>query len=189
MVVLLNHTSLYEPLFSQLFPWRFLWRFINNMAAPAASKTLDRPLVGFFWKMMIPHASSISRKRDATWVEFMNDIDHDSVVVIAPEGRMKRTDGLDKDGDRMNVKGGIADILAALNDGLLLIGYSGGLHHVQAPGETLPRPFKRIRMDLEVLDIAAYKASMPKEPRAFRLAVVADMQHRLETKLPSDGLD
>ncbi len=179
LVVLLNHTSLYEPLFSQAFPWPFLWRFVHKMAAPAASKTLDRPLVGLFWKLMIPHASSITRKRDATWEEFMREIAPDSLVVIAPEGRMKRPNGLDKNGQPMSVRGGIADILAGLNSGLMLIGTSGGLHHVQAPGQMLPRLFKTLRLDLEAVDIAAYKAALPREPRAFKVAVVADMEARL----------
>lgn len=179
LLVLLNHTSLYEPLYAQAFPWRFLWRFVHKMAAPAASKTLDRPLVGLFWKLMIPHASSITRKRDATWEEFMREISPDSLVVIAPEGRMKRPSGLDKDGQPMSVKGGIADILAALDDGLMIIGVSGGLHHVQAPGQALPRLFKTLKLDLEAVDIAAFKAKLPKEPRAFKIAVVADMEARL----------
>ena len=179
LVVLLNHTSLYEPLFSQAFPWPFLWRFVHKMAAPAASKTLDRPLVGLFWKLMIPHASSITRKRDATWEEFMKDIGPDSLVVIAPEGRMKRPNGLDKNGQPMSVKGGIADILTGLDGGLMLIGTSGGLHHVQAPGQTFPRLCKTLRLDLEAVDIAAYKAALPQEPRAFKVAMVADMEARV----------
>lgn len=184
VVALLNHTSLYEPLFSQALPYKFIWRFIHKMVAPAADKTFNRPLVGTFWKLMIPHASSITRKRDDTWQQFMGEIAPDSLIVIAPEGRMKRPNGLDKDGKPMTVRGGIADILEQIDEGLLLVAYSGGLHHVQAPGEHLPRLFKTIKMNLEIIDIAEYKRGLPTDPRAFKLKVVEDLQRGLETKCP-----
>ncbi len=184
LAVLMNHTSLYEPLFSVVMPWRFMWRFLAKMAAPAADSTLNRPIVGRFWKLMIPHASSITRKRDDSWVEFMQQIQPDSLVVIAPEGRMKRPGGLDKDGKPMTVRGGIADILAALDTGKILMCYSGGLHHVQAPGQRFPRLFQTIKMNLEIIDIADYKKTLPTDPRAFKLKVVADFQLWLETKCP-----
>ena len=41
----------------------------------------------------------------------MNQIDEDAVVIILPEGRMKRATGLDKKGMPMTVRGGVADIL------------------------------------------------------------------------------
>lgn len=182
LVVLLNHTSLYEPLYSQAFPWPFVWRFVHKMAAPGADITLQRPLVGFFWKLMVPHITPISRRRDDTWSEFMDHIQSDSLIVIAPEGRMKRPSGLDKDGKPMTVKGGIADILARLDSGLMLIGRSGGLHHVQSPGQTLPKLFRTIRLEMDVVDIAEYKKRMPRDPREFKVAVVMDMQARLEAK-------
>lgn len=184
LAVLMNHTSLYEPLFSVVMPWRFMWRFLAKMAAPAADSTLNRPIVGRFWRLMIPHASSITRKRDDSWVEFMQQIQPDSLVVIAPEGRMKRPGGLDKDGKPMTVRGGIADILAALDSGKILMCYSGGLHHVQAPGQHFPRLFQTIKMNLEIIDIADYKRTLPSDPRAFKLKVVADFQLWLETKCP-----
>ena len=55
---------------------------------------------------------------------------------------MKRRNGLDSQGQPMTVRGGIADILEAIPSGPMLIAYSGGLHHVQAPGETLPAVFR-----------------------------------------------
>lgn len=186
LAVLLNHTSLYEPLFNPILPLPFLWKFLSRMAAPAADDTLNRPIVGTFWKMMIPHASGISRKRDDTWVAFMENIRPDSVVVIAPEGRMKRPGGLDKNGKPMTVRGGIADILAGLDSGMMLVCYSGGLHHVQAPGQHLPRLFKTIKMNLEMIDIAEYKKSFPTtDPKVFKMAVVADFQNKLETRCPT----
>ena len=38
--------------------------------------------------------------------------------------------------------------------------YSGGLHHIQVPGELLPTPFKTIRVRMEMIDIAAYKKEL-----------------------------
>jgi hypothetical protein len=185
LAVLLNHTSLYEPLFGPVLPHKFMWRFLSRMAAPAADETLNRPIVGTFWKLMIPHARGISRKRDDTWAEFMRDIRPDSVVVIAPEGRMKRPGGLDKNGKPMTVRGGIADILSALDSGKMLLCYSGGLHHVQAPGQFLPRLFKTIKMNMEVVDIAEYKRQFSSDPKEFKVQVVADFQKRLETRCPT----
>lgn len=184
MVVLLNHTSLYEPLFSQALPLKFLWRFISKMVAPAADKTFNRPLVGTFWKLMIPNASTITRKRDESWSTFLKRIDEKSLIVIAPEGRMKRLTGLDSDGKPMTVRGGIADIIEVLDHGLILVGYSGGLHHVQAPGEHFPRLFKTIKMNFETIDVAEFKKTMPSESRAFKLKVVEAFQKRLQSHCP-----
>ena len=184
MVVLLNHTSLYEPLFSQALPLKFLWRFVSKMVAPAADKTFNRPLVGTFWKMMIPNASTITRKRDESWSHFLKRIDEKSLIVIAPEGRMKRLTGLDSEGKPMTVRGGIADIIEVLDHGSILVGYSGGLHHVQAPGEHFPRLFKTIKMNFEAIDIVAFKKEMPAESREFKLKVLESFQKRLEANCP-----
>lgn len=184
VMVLMNHTSLYEPLFCPVMPIGFTWHFINRMTAPAADSTLKRPIVGTFWKLMIPRVKGISRKRDDTWAEFMSEIAPDSIIVIAPEGRMKRPNGLDKDGKPMTVRGGIADILERTNEGTMVLFYSGGLHHVQAPGETLPRPFQTIRMNLEWFDVQEYKRRFSADPKEFRAQVIADFQHRLETNCP-----
>jgi hypothetical protein len=40
-------------------------------------------------------------------------------------------------------------------------------------------------MNFVVLDIAEYKKGLPQEPKAFKLKVVEDLQHRLETQCPS----
>ena len=65
--------------------------------------------------------------------------------------------------------------------------YSGGLHHIQAPGDKLPGVFKTIRANLEIMDIADYKKSLPfKFGHDYYEEVVSDMQHRLETHLPPD---
>jgi hypothetical protein len=185
VMVLMNHTSLYEPLFCPIMPVGFTWQFISKMAAPAADKTLNRPIVGTFWKMMIPRVTAISRKRDDTWVSFMEQIAHDSMIVIAPEGRMKRPNGLDKNGHPMTIKGGIVDILLRPLEGTMVLFYSGGLHHVQAPGQIFPRPFQTIKMNLEWFDINEYKSRFSNDPETFRNEMLADLQERLEKNCPT----
>ena len=110
------------------------------------------------------------------------------MVVILPEGRMKRLNGLDSKGQPMTVRGGIADILDEIPEGPMLIAYSGGLHHVQAPGERLPRLFRRIRMNFELVEISAYRQERLREssgPIGFKRAVVEDLERRRALHTPS----
>jgi 1-acyl-sn-glycerol-3-phosphate acyltransferase len=184
----LNHTSLFEWLFIAMAPSRFLWRVANHGVVPAAEKTTSRPIVGHFFKLLGAHVVSISRERDHTWREVLSRIDPDSMVIILPEGRMKRPGGLDSKGQPMTVRGGIADILEAIPAGPMLVAYSGGLHHVQAPGERLPRMFRKIRMNFELLDIAAYREERMREaagPIGFKRAVVDDLERRRDRNCPS----
>lgn len=183
-IVFLNHTSLFEPLFVGLAPFSLVAKLSRKMVAPGADKTLRRPIVGLFYRLLSPGMVSITRKRDKTWTSFMDAIGEDSIIVIAPEGRMKRANGLDLQGNPMTVKGGVADILAELNAGKMLIAYSGGLHHVQVPGEKKFRLFKTLKMNAETLDIAEYKKSFPSEGVQWKRDVVEDMQRRLETNCP-----
>lgn len=185
LVALLNHTSLFEPIFIQAVPFHFLWKLSRHMKAPGASKTLDRPIVGRFWRLMLPTMTSISRKRDNTWEQFMNSIDEKSVILIAPEGRMKRPSGLDAYGKAMNIKPGIAEIIDQLNDGVFLIAYSGGLHHVQTPGEKIPRIFKTIRINLEMVDIKKYKEQFNMQKRELKLAILTDLEERMKKCCPN----
>src|SRR5207245_10602251 len=99
----------------------------------------------------------ITRERDQTWFAVLDRIDPQSMVVIAPEGRMKRETGLDLHGKPMTVRGGVADILLAIQRGRMLLAYSGGLHHVQVPGR-IPNLFETVRMRLDNLEIAGYVA-------------------------------
>ena len=71
---------------------------------------------------------------------------------------------------------------------LIVIAYSGGLHHVQVPGEGLPKLFKTIKLNLEAFDIADYKAMFTEaagDAEQWRKAVLADLQMRLETRCPA----
>ena len=87
------------------------------------------------------HVVRVTRRRDETWAEVLERLhDEEALIVILPEGRMKRRTGLDLDGNPMTIRGGIADIIESVPDGRLFIGYSGGLHHVHAPGDRFPRP-------------------------------------------------
>lgn len=186
MLVLLNHTSLFEPLLLGAAPWRMLWRIAGRMIAPGADVTMDRPIAGKLLKYIAPKMVPISRARDETWDNFLNLIEPESVVFIAPEGRMKRSDGLDKNGKPMSVRGGVADILEMLQGGKMVIVYSGGLHHVQIPGQGLPKLFKHIRFQCEKLDIREYVNDMRSVAEtSFRKAVVQDMEWRMRQHVPS----
>ncbi len=189
LLVFLHHTSLYEPLFLGGAPRSFIRAIAFHGVLPAAEKTIRRPFVGWIFRMIAAHVISISRERDHTWFAVLKKIDPDSFVVIAPEGRMMRRNGLDSSGRPMTVRGGIADVLEAIGEGRMLIGYSGGLHHVQAPGERIPRIFKTVRINLEVVEIAEYLRTIRKGcPREeFRRAVCQDLERRRELNCPIDG--
>lgn len=183
--VLLNHTSLYEPLFIQGWSYSFLWKMTNNLSVPGADVTLKRPIVGFFWKLMMPNISAVSRKSDNTWKSYLDSIHEKSIVLIAPEGRMKRPNGLDKFGKPMSVKPGIADIILEIPEGGLVLCLSGGLHHIQKPGQHFPRLFKTLRMNFVYLDLKEYRARFTGSSLEQKLAITKDLQKYLETSCPS----
>lgn len=180
LVLLMNHTSLYEPLFAGFLPNRFLRNIAFNGLVPVADKTINRPVVGQFFRRVAGNVTSISRARDLTWEKFLSDIKPDSLVIIAPEGRMKRANGLDREGNKMTVRGGVADLLGAIPMGRMLIAYSGGLHHIQIPSQLIPKMFKTLHMKIENLDIARYRDSLMRRygPDGFKGGVIHDLQHR-----------
>ena len=187
LMVFLNHTSLYEPLFIQHLSFSFLWQLVGRVNIPGADITLNRPIVGRFWKMMLPNISSVTRKKDDSWINYLNSIKPDSMILIAPEGRMKRPGGLDKFGKSMNVKGGVADILENLNDGAMILCISGGLHHIQTPGQVFPRLFKTIHMNLAYIDIKEYKEQFQSlSPRERKMKITQDLQVHLEKNCPKE---
>lgn len=186
LIVFLNHTSLYEPLFMGTFPPAFLWHIAGHVNVPGADITLSRPIVGTFWKLMVPRISPVSRKKDETWINYLNTIREDDLITIAPEGRMKRPTGLDKSGKPMTVKGGVADIIDTLGHGGMVICLSGGLHHVQSPGQIFPRIFKRISMNLVYVEISEYLASFPENHRERKIAIIKDLQQRLDQNCPEE---
>jgi|YNPBryunderm2012_1023409.scaffolds.fasta_scaffold31317_1 1-acyl-sn-glycerol-3-phosphate acyltransferase len=182
----LNHTSLYEPLYAGSIPVGLLWSFARHGVLPIADKTAQRPMVGRFFKLLSQDVIDITRQRDETWRRLLTLIRPRSVVVIFPEGRMKRRNGLDKDGKPMTVRGGIADLLRAIPNGTFLIAYSGGLHHVQVPGQLLPKPFRTLRLALQAVDIETYRAELLKAhgEDGFRAAVIADLEARRDRLCP-----
>ena len=187
LVAFLNHTSLFEPVFLGAVPNRFIWRLAAHGVVPAADKTTDRPLVGIIFRFVAHHVIAITRQRDDTWFEVLSKIDPDSMVVIAPEGRMKRETGLDLHGKPMTVRGGIADILHAVREGRMLIAYSGGLHHVQIPGK-VPRIFKTVRLRVENIDIAPYIADLLRRggEAEFKHNVIRDLEQRRDQYSPEE---
>ena len=167
-------------------PLSFLWRIARHGVLPIARKTAVRPLVGQFYNLIAAHVISISRERDESWDEVLSHVDPDAMVALLPEGRMKRATGLDSTGQPMTVRGGIADLIESLDAGRMLLAYSGGLHHVQAPGERFPRLWKAIRMRLELVDIASYRAALLAQAGAagFKRAVIADLERRRDLCCP-----
>jgi hypothetical protein len=187
LVVFLNHTSLFEPVFLGIPPARFIWRLARHGVVPAADKTTDRPLVGMFFKFIAHEVIPITRQRDESWSQVLATIEKDSMVTIAPEGRMKRASGFDLQGRPMTVRGGVADILLAMKEGRMLIAYSGGLHHVQVPGH-IPNVFKTVRLRAEVLDIAEYVRDRMAEggPEEFKRNVIRDLEQRRNSHCPEE---
>jgi len=180
LVIILNHTSLFEWLFAGSTPNRFLWRTARHGVIPVADKTLNRPVVGRFFRILGQHVVPVTRRPDESWEQLLQRIDPEGMVIILPEGRMKRQSGLDSEGRPVTVRGGIADILRGLSDGRMLIAYSGGLHHVQVPGQSLPKLFKSIHLSLETIDIADYRAELASDPlqRNLKQRVKDDMERR-----------
>ena len=181
LVAILNHTSLYEFLFASMVPARFLKRMARHGVVPIASKTIERPVIGKFWKWIAGNVVSISRERDHTWEKVMQSIDPNSMIIILPEGRMKRANGLDSKGNPMTVRGGIADILLEMSEGRMLLACSLGLHHIQVPGQTIPKLFQHVDMRFEQFDIAEYRERLMarcERKRDFRRAVIEDLTLR-----------
>lgn len=188
LVAFLNHTSLFEPVFLGGVPNHFIWRLAAHGVVPVANKTTGRSLVGVIFKFVAHHVVAVTRERDHTWFEVLNKIDPHAMVVILPEGRMKRANGLDLNGNPMNVRGGIADILHAMKHGRMLIAYSGGLHHVQHPGG-VPRVFKTVRMRLEAVEMSDYIDEMNRIGGAdnFKKTVMRDLDRRRDFYCPEEG--
>ena len=187
VVVFLNHTSLFEPVFLSGVPARFIWRLAAHGVIPAADKTTERPLVGLVFRFVAHHVIPITRQRDQSWFDVLDRIDPKSMVVIAPEGRMKRATGLDLKGNPMTVRGGVADILLAIERGRMLLAYSGGLHHVQIPGK-IPNLFERVQMRIENLEIADYIAEQMAKGGAaeFKRNVIRDLESRRDAYCVDD---
>ena len=187
--MLLNHTSLYEPIFSAMIPWSGVWRIAAHGAFPVADITLDKPVTGRIIKAMAPHVVRITRKRDESWTQFLDTIESDTFILITPEGRMKRKNGLDKHGKPMTVRGGVADVLSQLPDeARIVIAYSGGLHHVKDPDRGLLKIFKTLRCNFEFSTVGELRQAVGHldDPRRFKVNVAAALEKRRDHYCPLD---
>lgn len=184
--LLLNHTSLFEPIFIGAFPIRLLWQIARRFTYPIAEKTLRRPIAGKAFRILSPTTLPLTRNRDKNWDVFLDTVKNsDCFIGFAPEGRMRRANGLDSDGRPMTMKGGVVDILENIPEGNILFLYSGGLHHVQTPGEGAPRIFKRIHLGIESVPVTEYLDGIrQKNPENFRKAVIADLESRRDNLCP-----
>ncbi|MFK7824054.1 MAG: 1-acyl-sn-glycerol-3-phosphate acyltransferase [Oligoflexales bacterium] len=181
LFVLLNHTSLFEPLLIGAFPNSLLWQMAKRFVYPVADKTFRRPFVGFLFRLFAPQTVSLTRNRDNSWEHFVGLAkSKNSFIGIAPEGRMKRLNGLDKHGMPMNIKSGVADIINMLDCGKMLVLYSGGLHHIQSPGSGIPKLFKKVHLKFEIFDINQYKETMinSSNENRFGKAIILDLELR-----------
>ncbi len=179
LIAFINHTSLFDLLLVCVFPYSFLWEAAERTMTPIAEKTLKRPFVGLIFKNLNAKQFSVSQKRDSSWDSFLNAIDHQSIVALFPEGRMARKNGLDKHGNPMTIKSGIVDILQKQNDGCMLLVHSQGMHHIQSPGQQIPRIFQKITIALETLTIESYKQQHDKKSfQDFSKSIIADLSKR-----------
>ena len=198
LMIFLNHTSLYEFLFLGATPWSFMLERAGKIVLPGADVTLRKNTWGTLYRMVLPRIIPISRERDGTWDHFLKQIGDDCMVLITPEGRMKRLNGLDKHGKPMSVRGGVVDIMKMIGKGKMLIVYSGGLHHVAPPGVIYPKLFKTIRIHTEAMMIEDYIAEIEAQINAegtltkgnteftfaFKKAVIADLEARMKINSP-----
>ncbi|MFN2327100.1 MAG: hypothetical protein ABR551_14640, partial [Gemmatimonadales bacterium] len=166
-------------------PNRVLRKMATHAVLPVARETMDRAIEGRIFKLLIPNAVSITRRRDESWSRVLSEIDDpDSMVALFPEGCMMRPDGRDKKGAIMTVKPGIADVLRSIRTGRMILAYSGGLHHVLRPGAARFKFFKSLHLRLESIDIASYIDARMHEPPSFVDAVVRDLTHRRDLYTP-----
>ncbi len=185
LIAVLHHTSLAEGVYLAVVPNRVLRKMAAHGVLPVAQETMDRAIEGRIFKLLIPNAVAITRRRDQSWSRVLNEIDDpDSMVALFPEGCMMRPDGRDKKGAVMTVKPGIADILRSIRTGRMILAYSGGLHHVLRPGTARFRFFKALHLRLESVDIASYIDARMSEPPSFVDAVVRDLTHRRDLYTP-----
>jgi len=188
IIALLNHTSLWEAIFAAVAPRRLLWRLARGGVVPVADETMRKLGAGAFFRFVGDRVVPISRKRDGTWDEVLRSATQEkAIAVVCPEGRMLRPTGLDKNGEPMRLRSGIADIIRSSESGKMLLVYSGGLHHVAAPNQRLPRLFRRIRVRLELVDIEQYRGrmlSVAHDEAAFRAMVVQDLTRRRNAFCP-----
>lgn len=180
LILILNHTSLFEFLFGSALPVSYLWRMAGHLSFPVAQETLDKPFMSFLYQCMAPKVIPLSRKRDNTWADFSNGIGPDSIVIMMPEGRMRRLNGYDKHGKAMSVRAGVAEIIPRFKHENMLLVYSGGLHHVFPPGAVIPKLFRRIHAGLETVNVDKFIADLKARstPEELTKAIITELAER-----------
>jgi hypothetical protein len=179
LVVLLNHTSLFEFVYASVMPFSYLKEMSKHLVFPVADITYKRKFFGNFLKFLGVSVKSLTRKKDTSWFDFLRQIKKDSILIFLPEGRMKRKSGLDKSGRKMTVRGGIADVLPLFKGKKMLFAYSGGLHHVLAPGDRYPKILKNISISLETIKVNDYISKfLTEEGHIDRQALFKDLEMR-----------
>lgn len=185
LIAVLHHTSLAEGVYLAAVPNRVLRKLARHAVVPVAKETMDRFIEGRIFRLLIPNAVPITRRRDDSWTRVLSQIDDpDSMVMLFPEGRMMRPDGRDKRGGVMTVRPGVAEVIRSLGTGRMILAYSGGLHHVFRPGASRPRLFKSLHLRIESIDIASYVDARTHEPPSFTGAVVRDLTRRRDLHTP-----
>lgn len=179
LVVLLNHTSLFEFVYASIIPFSYLKKMSRHLIFPVADITYKRKFFGSFLKFLGVSVQSLSRKKDKTWFNFLGQIRQDSILFFLPEGRMKRRTGLDKSGKKMTVRGGIVDVLKHFEGKKMMFAYSGGLHHVLAPEDSFPKILKKVSISLETVKVNDYLKKFETEDGALdRIALFKDLERR-----------
>jgi len=84
---------------------------------PGGRRDFEPPFHRPLFQVATSRVVTITRQRDETWDRFLRAVEEDSLILIAPEGRMNARPGLDKDGKEMTVRGGIADVLFPMTRG------------------------------------------------------------------------
>ena len=156
LILFLNHTSLIEFIFCVLLPYRYLKQIAHRLVLPVADTTLKRPFYKTLYSFLSARVIPLSRKRDYTWDYFIKSLEKDDMCIFMPEGRMKRTTGLDKEGKPMTVRGGVYDLLLAYRGREMAVVYSKGLHHVLPPGKSIPKIGQRIEASIEIVSVDQY---------------------------------
>ena len=176
LVVFLNHTSLFEFVYTGIVPFSYLRKMAHKLTFPVADITYKRKIFGRFLKILGVSVKSLSRKKDQSWFNFLGQLKGDSILIFLPEGRMKRRGGLDKMGKKMTVRGGIVDVLHLFKGKKMLFAYSGGLHHVLAPGDPFPRLLQDIDISLETMNVNDYlKPFLLEDGSLDRLGIFKDL--------------
>lgn len=177
LILVLNHTSLFEFVYGVTLPYSFLNNLSKKLCIPVADKTMKKPIAGTIFKLLTPYTVSLTRKRDESWQKFLDTLDGDKMCIFMPEGQMKRKNGLDKNGNPMRVKKGVYELLQKYRGKKMSLVYSHGLHHVMAPEDKLPKIFKKISADIEALYVNDYLKQFENEDDPAQ-AVANDLQAR-----------